>query len=95
MGSVGGAGGGGGGGPAPWPGQSKSSRTPAGCALLPAGPQRLPRRSAFPRPPVLCCRPKMLLLDCNPEVRRGPLSSCRLTSPGVGLLGSTSEGADH
>lgn len=74
---------------------TKSSRARAGCALLPARPQRLPRRSALPRPRVLCCRRKMLLLDCNPEVRRGPLPSCSLTFPGVcSSRQSTSEG-DH
>ncbi|XP_034503477.1 ankyrin repeat domain-containing protein 37 isoform X5 [Ailuropoda melanoleuca] len=74
---------------------TKSSRARAGCALLPARPQRLPRRSALPRPRVLCCKRKMLLLDCNPEVRRGALPSCGLTFPGVCLLEqSTSEG-DH
>lgn len=35
------------------------------------------------------------MLDCNPEVRRGPLPSCSLTFPGVcSSRQSTSEG-DH
>lgn len=57
--------------------------------LLPASRQRLPHRAALPGPPVLGFRWRMLLLDCNPEVRLGPLLSCRQTLPDVRLLGGT------